>query len=128
MSQNITNSLTQMLEEQRRKTVHNEKQLMQIEESEDAGQKVHIEVEAETEAESKAKAKAEKVAILKVTRATLEGIKKGETASLKLHADAKVQTEAQTTEAIGKLKDKYDSTKKQVVEIVHNFGNIHRDL
>ena len=123
-----------MLEEQRRKTAHNEKQLMQIEESEDASQKVQIEVDqssestAEAEAESQAKAKAEKVAVMKVTKATLEGIKKGETASLKLHADAKVQTEEQTTEAIGKLKDKYDSTKKQVVEIVHNFGNIHRDL
>jgi hypothetical protein len=38
-------------------------------------------------------------------------MKKGEEASKKLHADAKVQTEEQTTAAIDKLKNKFDSTK-----------------
>ena len=63
------------------------------------------------EAEAKAKAKAEQEAIAKINKATLDGVKKGEEASKKLHADAKVQTEEQTTAAIEKLKDKFDSTK-----------------
>jgi hypothetical protein len=75
-----------------------------------------------------AKQKAEKEAIEKITQATLLGIKKGEEASKKLHADAKVQTEEQTTKAIEKLKNKFDSTKAQVIAIVQNFGKIHSDL
>lgn len=55
-------------------------------------------------------------------------MKKGEEASKKLHADAKVQTEEQTTAAIEKLKNKFDSTKAQVLDIVSNFGKIHSDL
>jgi hypothetical protein len=31
-------------------------------------------------------------------------------------------------EAISKLKSKFDSTKAQVLNIVHNFGQIHSDL
>ena len=33
-----------------------------------------------------------------------------------------------TTAAIGKLKDKFDSTKAQVLAIVNNFGKIRSDL
>jgi hypothetical protein len=40
-----------------------------------------------------AKQKAENDAIEEITKATLEGIKKGEQASLKLHQEAKNQTE-----------------------------------
>jgi len=35
-----------------------------------------------------------------------------------LHQDAKVQTEEQTRIAVEKLKDKFDSTKQQVLAIV----------
>ena len=59
-----------------------------------------------------AKAKAEKEAIEKITTATLAGIKAGEEASLRLHDDAKLQSEDQTTKAVEKLKNKFDSTKK----------------
>lgn len=74
------------------------------------------------------KTEAEKEAINQVTQATIEGIKKGEQASLKLHQDAKVQSEEQTELAISKLKNKYDHTKTKVVAIVNNFGKIHSDL
>jgi hypothetical protein len=70
----------------------------------------------------KSKAQYEKEAIDKINHATLAGIKNGENASKKLHSNAKVQTEQQTTEAVGKLKDKFDSTKEQVMAIVNNFG------
>jgi hypothetical protein len=75
-----------------------------------------------------AKEKAESDAIEKVTKATLQGIKNGEQASLKLHQDAKNQSEEQTAVAIEKLKNKFDSTKAQVIDIVQNFGNIRADL
>lgn len=71
---------------------------------------------------------AEKEAFQKIASATEAGIKAGEEASRKLHADAKVQSEQQTTKAVEKLKTKFDSTKKQVMEIVSNFGKIHSDL
>ena len=67
---------------------------------------------AVAKARALAKAKAEKEAIEKITEATLAGIKAGEEASQRLHDDAKVQTETQTTKAIEKLKNKFDSTKK----------------
>lgn len=76
----------------------------------------------------KNKAQYEKEAIQKINDATLAGIKNGETASKKLHSDAKVQTEEQTTDAVGKLKDKFDATKAQVLAIVSNFGKIRSDL
>jgi len=66
--------------------------------------------------------KLEQAAIAQINQATLAGIKKGEEASKKLHADAKSQSEGETTEAIGKLKDKFDSTRNQVLAIVQNFG------
>jgi len=75
-----------------------------------------------------AKAKAEKEAIEKITQATLAGIKAGEEASKRLHLDARTQTEGQTVKSIEKLKKKFDSTKKQVLAIVQNFGKIHSDL
>lgn len=71
---------------------------------------------------------AEKEAIATVTKATLEGLKKGEQASEKLHQDAKTQSEEETALQISKLKDKYDSTKKKVKAIVTNFSAIHKDL
>ena len=89
---------------------------------------IHQELEAKEQARAKAKAKAEKEAIQKITDATLAGIRQGEEASRKLHADAKVQTESQTRVAVEKLKDKFDSTKQQVLAIVQNFGKIHSDL
>jgi chromosome segregation ATPase len=70
----------------------------------------------------------EQAAIAQINEATLAGMKKGEEASRKLHQDAKSQTEEQTTEAIGKLKDKFDSTRGQVMQIVHNFGSIRSEL
>lgn len=70
----------------------------------------------------------EKEAIAQINKATLAGIRSGETASRKLHADAKVQSEGQTAEAVGKLKDKFDATKSQVLAIVNNFGKIRSDL
>lgn len=72
--------------------------------------------------------KAEKAAIAQINEATIAGIKKGEEASKKLHLDAKNQTEEQTTDAIGKLKDKFDSTRNQVLAIVQNFGQIRSEL
>lgn len=74
------------------------------------------------------KLNAEKEAFQKIAAATEAGIKAGEEASRKLHADAKVQSEQKTTKAVEKLKTKFDSTKKQVMEIVSNFGKIHSDL
>lgn len=74
------------------------------------------------------KLKAEKEAFQKIAAATEAGIKAGEEASKKLHADAKVQSEEQTTKAVEKLKTKFDATKKQVMDIVNNFGKIHSDL
>ena len=79
-------------------------------------------------AREKAKAEAEKEAFEKIKEATLAGIKAGEEASKKLHADAKKQSEEETQMAVLKLKTKFDSTKKQVMDIVHNFGKIHADL
>ena len=76
----------------------------------------------------KTKEQYEKEAIAQINKATLAGIRSGETASRKLHADAKVQTEGQTAEAVGKLKDKFDATKSQVLAIVNNFGKIRSDL
>lgn len=76
----------------------------------------------------KTKEQYEKEAIAQINKATLIGITNGETASRKLHADAKNQTEEKTAEAIGKLKDKFDSTKAQVLAIVNNFGKIRSDL
>lgn len=55
-------------------------------------------------------------------------MKKGEEASKKLHHDAKIQTEEETTLAIEKLKNKFDNTKAQVMDIVSNFGKIHSEL
>lgn len=75
-----------------------------------------------------AKLKSEKEAFQKIAAATEAGIKAGEEASRKLHADAKVQSEEQTAAAVEKLKHKFDSTKRQVMEIVSNFGKIHSDL
>lgn len=74
------------------------------------------------------KKKLEKAAIAQINQATLAGMKKGEEASKKLHMEAKNQTEEQTTEAIGKLKDKFDSTRNQVLAIVKNFGSIRSEL
>lgn len=76
----------------------------------------------------KSKEDYEKEAIAEINHATLAGIKNGENASKKLHSDAKVQSEQQTTEAVGKLKDKFDATKQQVMAIVNNFGKIRSDL
>lgn len=39
-----------------------------------------------------------------------------------------MQTEQQTADAVGKLKDKFDATKSQVLAIVNNFGKIRSDL
>lgn len=78
--------------------------------------------------QGKTKEQYEKEAIAQINKATLAGIKNGETASRKLHSDAKVQTEQQTAEAVGKLKDKFDATKSQVLAIVNNFGKIRSDL
>lgn len=72
--------------------------------------------------------KLEQAAIAQINQATLAGIKKGEEASKKLHHDAKSQSEGETTEAIGKLKDKFDSTRNQVLAIVQNFGQIRSEL
>lgn len=74
--------------------------------------KAMAKAKALAKARALAKAKAEKEAIEKITQATLAGIKAGEEASRRLHDDAKVQTEGQTTIAIEKLKNKFDSTKK----------------
>ena len=90
--------------------------------------KTMAKAKALAKARALAKAKAEKEAIEKITQATLAGIQAGEEASKRLHDDAKVQTEEQTTIAIEKLKNKFDSTKKQVLAIVQNFGKIHSDL
>lgn len=76
----------------------------------------------------KTKEEYEKEAIAQINKATLAGIRSGETASRRLHADAKVQSEGQTAEAVGKLKDKFDATKSQVLAIVNNFGKIRSDL
>ena len=70
----------------------------------------------------------EKEAIAQINQATLQGITNGENASRKLHSEAKNQTEEKTAEAIGKLKDKFDATKTQVLAIVNNFGKIRSDL
>jgi hypothetical protein len=78
--------------------------------------------------QGKTKVQYEKEAIQKINDATLAGIRNGENASKKLHSDAKKQTEEQTTDAVGKLKDKFDATKSQVLAIVSNFGNIRSDL
>lgn len=59
----------------------------------------------------KTKEQFEKEAVAQINQATLLGITNGENASKKLHADAKVQSEEKTAEAIGRLKDKFDSTK-----------------
>ena len=76
----------------------------------------------------KTKEQFEKEAVAQINQATLLGITNGENASKKLHADAKVQSEEKTAEAIGRLKDKFDSTKTQVLQIVNNFGKIRADL
>jgi len=67
---------------------------------------------AVAKARALSKAKAEKEAIERITEATLAGIKAGEEASKRLHDDAKLQTEDQTTRAVEKLKNKFDTTKK----------------
>lgn len=74
------------------------------------------------------KLRAEKEAFQKIAAATEAGIKAGEEASRKLHADAKVQSEEQTAVAVERLKNKFDSTKRQVMDIVNNFGKIHSEL
>lgn len=91
---------------------------------ESSGNQGTLEIQEKTDAQ----VKAEKDAIAQVTKATLQGIKKGERASRKLHQDAKTQSEEETTLQISKLKEKYDSTKKKVKAIVSNFSTIHKDL
>ena len=86
------------------------------------------EADSKAKTEKEAKAKAEKAAVEKINKATLAGIKTGEEASKKLHANAKHQSVEQTTNAIDKLKTKYDKTREQVLAIVNNFGQIHSDL
>lgn len=83
-----------------------------------------LEIQVKTQEEKKA----EEIAIRKVTKATIEGFKKGEEASLKLHADAKHQSVEKTVDQISNLKNKFDTTKSQVVAIVSNFGKIHNEL
>lgn len=77
---------------------------------------------------TKSKEEYEKEAIQKINAATLSGIQQGELASKKLHQSAKVAPEQETAAAIGKLKEKFDSTKNQVLDIVNNFGMIRSEL
>lgn len=97
---------------------------MQLETEESSEHQGTLEIQEKTDAQ----VKAEKAAIAQVTKATLDGISKGEQASQKLHQDAKTQSEEETALQLSKLKDKYDSTKTKVKAIVSNFSTIHKDL
>lgn len=121
--------LAKELEEQKKKTAESTRRLQELEaQNNNHHDASNIFISEQLSQQEAAKQKAEKEAIEKITQATLLGIKKGEEASKKLHADAKVQSEEQTTKAIEKLKNKFDSTKAQVIAIVQNFGKIHSDL
>mmetsp|Transcript_2200 Transcript_2200/g.3298 ORF Transcript_2200/g.3298 Transcript_2200/m.3298 type:complete len:149 (+) Transcript_2200:4404-4850(+) len=128
-------TLTAKLEGQKKKTHHNQEQLSQLEEEQLQEEAQNFE-QSEQRVDSaernkmwaKQKAVAEKEAFEKIKEATMAGIKKGEEASKQLHLDAKKQSEEETELAVLKLKTKFDSTKKQVMQIVSNFGRIHSDL
>ena len=109
-----------LLSAQKARTHENTQKLMAVSKKKKAAIKFKV--------DEKKQKMMERDAISEINEATLAGIKAGEAASRKLHADAKKQSEEATTTAVEKLKDKFDATRKQVLAIVQNFGQIRSEI